>query len=404
MLNEIKDECRQRILRHFPERQIYHRTGGEVSYFVLTTRIQLIVVSTIAAVALWCVLTLGSIIMGHNPFSASVKSQNQLQAEYDRHLEDAEAKLRNAQLVIDQQREAFASQTREFAVAHDTISQFVGSSGRVNPDPITAVEYASSRILMAPTERDALPRQPRRDLTKLESFSADFDMDPDVQKLKITQNEILAEAETETLARIERSRAILNSTNLSVDTVLKNGSFGEGGIFVPLDRDAPAADHGSMTARIASIKARMAEAEALDDALLSIPFGVPVATDFYRTSGYGMRKDPFNNRPAFHGGVDFGAYRDAPIVATADGVVKFVGRNGGYGKTVEIDHGHGFVTRYAHLNKTYVKRGARVKKGEKIGGMGSTGRSTATHLHYEVFFQGHDYDPDNFLKAGSYVQ
>jgi len=117
-----------------------------------------------------------------------------------------------------------------------------------------------------------------------------------------------------------------------------------------------------------------------------------------------MRKDPFNNRPAFHGGVDFGAYRLAPIVATADGVVKFVGRNGGYGRTVEIDHGHGFVTRYAHLEKTYVKKGTFVKKGAKIGGMGSTGRSTATHLHYEIFFQGHDYDPDKFLKAGRYVQ
>jgi len=62
------------------------------------------------------------------------------------------------------------------------------------------------------------------------------------------------------------------------------------------------------------------------------------------------------------------------------------------------------MTRYAHLEKTYVKRGARVKKGEKIGGMGSTGRSTATHLHYEIYFQGQDFDPDNFLKAGKYVQ
>lgn len=403
MLNDIIDECRARILQHFPERQIYHRTGGEVSYFVLTTRIQLAVVSGISLVALWCVLTMGSLIIGNNPFSESVKTQNQLQAEYDRLLHDKEAKLRNAQLMIEQQRKAFETQTREFAVAHDTISQFVDSTGRASAEPITAIEYASSRILMAPTERDAMPRKPRKDLTKLASVTADIDMDPEVQRLKITQNEVLAEAENETLARIERSRAILNSTNLSVDTVLKNGGFGEGGVFVPLDGEN-GIDSGSMTARVASIKARVMEAEALDNALMSIPFGVPVGTDHYRTSGYGMRKDPFNNRPAFHGGVDFGAYRSAPIVATADGVVKFAGRNGGYGRTVEIDHGHGFVTRYAHLDKTLVKRGARVKKGEKIGLMGSTGRSTATHLHYEIFFQGHDYDPDNFLKAGSYVQ
>ena len=71
---------------------------------------------------------------------------------------------------------------------------------------------------------------------------------------------------------------------------------------------------------------------------------------------------------------------------------------------MEIDHGHGFVTRYGHLNKINVKRGQTVQKGEKIGGMGSSGRSTATHLHYEVHFQGRVYDPGTFLKAGHYVQ
>ena len=71
---------------------------------------------------------------------------------------------------------------------------------------------------------------------------------------------------------------------------------------------------------------------------------------------------------------------------------------------MEIDHGHGFVTRYGHMHKLNVKRGQIVKKGDKLGGMGSTGRSTATHLHYEIHFQGRVYDPDKFLKAGRYVQ
>lgn len=399
MLTEIIEECRSRILKQFPERQIYHRTGGEVHYFVLTTRMQVMIVSALSAVAFWCVLTITSVLLGNNPFSVTAKSQKQLRADFTRELADAKARYENAQLVIEQQRENFETQTRQFAEATDTISQFVDSSGRSDGRPITAVEYASSRILMAPTARDTVPRAARKDLRKF--ASVDPDLDPDAQKLQSTQNEILAEAEADTIERIERNRAIINSTQLSVDSILENGQFGQGGVFVSTESPA---SNDPKAMRIASIKARVMEAEALDVALASIPFGIPVDDDHYKTSGYGMRKDPINKRPAFHGGVDFGAYRLAPIVATADGVVKYVGRNGGYGRTVEIDHGHGFVTRYAHLEKTYVKKGARVKKGDKLGGMGSTGRSTATHLHYEIFFQGNDYDPEKFLKAGQYVQ
>ena len=105
-----------------------------------------------------------------------------------------------------------------------------------------------------------------------------------------------------------------------------------------------------------------------------------------------------------HHGLDFGGQKSTPIVATAEGVVSYVGRRGTYGRVVEIDHGHGFKTRYAHLNKTFVKRGQKVDKGFKVGGMGSTGRSTANHLHYEIHFQGRAYDPNKFLKAGLYVQ
>lgn len=404
MLTDILDECRTRILHYFPERQIYHRTGGEVHYFVLKTRTQVLIVTGLVTVALWCVFTMVSLLWINNPLRPPVKENKRMTALYERQLEDARIRYENAQLIINQQRTAFESQTREFAEAQSTISQFVEGTSRNVTLPKTDVKYAKSRVLMSPSSRDPLARKPRVDIRKEASIDASIDMDPAVRKLKETQNSILADAEMETLDRIDRNRAILNSTEIGVDAILKNGGFGEGGVFVPLDGQANTLSEGEFGSRVIAIKARVAEAAALDSALQSIPFGIPVGTDTYRTSGYGMRQDPFNKRPAFHGGVDFGAYRLAPIVATADGVVKYVGRNGGYGRTVEIDHGHGFVTRYAHLEKTYVKRGARVIKGEKIGGMGSTGRSTATHLHYEIYFEGQDYDPDNFLKAGKYVQ
>ena len=121
------------------------------------------------------------------------------------------------------------------------------------------------------------------------------------------------------------------------------------------------------------------------------------------TSPYGLRVDPFTKRPAWHNGIDFGAYYKAPIAAAGPGVVTIAGRRSGYGRLVEIDHGHGFRSRYAHLNSISVKKGDTVAIGDTIGLMGSSGRSTGPHLHYEVWFNDKPYDPIDFLKAGRHV-
>ena len=97
------------------------------------------------------------------------------------------------------------------------------------------------------------------------------------------------------------------------------------------------------------------------------------------------------------------AFERAPVVATSPGVISFAGVKSGYGNVVEIDHGHGFKTRYGHMRDIQVSRGERVAIGQRIGSMGSTGRSTGTHLHYEVWFRGRAVDPINFLRAGRHV-
>jgi len=168
-----------------------------------------------------------------------------------------------------------------------------------------------------------------------------MDIDRSLNNLDDTQNAILVSAETNTLDRIERGRAIIKATELSVDAVLRENPFGKGGPFINLGEDLDLTAEGDFVSRVTSIKARVAEAEALDSALVSLPLGHPVAEQTYRTSSYGLRKDPFTKRPTFHPGIDFGGKRMTPIVATAGGKVIFAGRNGGYGKSVEIDHGHG---------------------------------------------------------------
>jgi murein DD-endopeptidase MepM/ murein hydrolase activator NlpD len=115
------------------------------------------------------------------------------------------------------------------------------------------------------------------------------------------------------------------------------------------------------------------------------------------SSKFGYRKSPFTGLREFHSGLDLATRRGTPVIASADGVVTFCGRNGGLGKMVKINHGYGKVSRYAHLHEILVKRGDRVKRGDKIGLVGNTGRSTAPHLHYEVHVNGIPVNPEKYI-------
>jgi murein DD-endopeptidase MepM/ murein hydrolase activator NlpD len=163
-----------------------------------------------------------------------------------------------------------------------------------------------------------------------------------------------------------------------------------------LDVDEPFAE------RIQHAAASLTEAKALGLAAASLPLGRPTAT--VRSSGFGVRSDPFTGRPAFHSGQDFAGSFLTPVAVTAPGVVAFTGMRSGYGATVEVDHGRGFKTRYAHLDSIAVRPGQRVVLGQRLGAMGSTGRSTGVHLHYEVWVNGRAQNPDRFLKAGDHVR
>jgi len=122
--------------------------------------------------------------------------------------------------------------------------------------------------------------------------------------------------------------------------------------------------------------------------LATVPVERPIGGHSWRTSGYGYRKDPFTGRRTFHSGYDYGALRGTRILAAADGMVAYVGRLGNYGKTIEVYHGRGISTLYAHLHDYEVAEGDFVARGDEIGVIGNTGRSTGIHLHYEVRVDG----------------
>ena len=131
-----------------------------------------------------------------------------------------------------------------------------------------------------------------------------------------------------------------------------------------------------------------------------LPGGQPIAQGWL-SSRYGMRTDPFTGRRDFHAGVDFAGKEGSPVVATAAGVVTWAGNRSGYGRLVEINHGNGYATRYGHNRRVLVKAGEAVKKGQVIAEMGSTGRSTGPHVHFEVLRNGRAVNPTKYIQAAN---
>jgi murein DD-endopeptidase MepM/ murein hydrolase activator NlpD len=174
-----------------------------------------------------------------------------------------------------------------------------------------------------------------------------------------------------------------------------------GGPFVPLK---PPSDGREFERALTRVNLVSAQAEQLSRALASIPVRKPVTGDIDLSSTFGVRTDPFLHVAAMHTGLDFRGEVGDPIRATAAGTVAAANWSGGYGKMVEIDHGNGFSTRYGHLSRVDVDVSDKIRVGQIIGRMGSTGRSTGPHLHYETRIDGEAVDPQRFLNAGARLE
>jgi len=178
---------------------------------------------------------------------------------------------------------------------------------------------------------------------------------------------------------------------------LKAQAPASGGPFVPVKIHAEDQDFGRALLRVNLARA---DATALSTTLLKIPLRKPIAGEIDESSPFGIRTDPIVHEAAMHTGIDFRGDTGDPIRATASGTVTVAGWSGGYGKMVEIDHGNGLATRYGHLSEIDVDVGDTVRAGSIVGKLGSTGRSTGPHLHYEVRVKGEAVDPQKFLDAG----
>ena len=153
----------------------------------------------------------------------------------------------------------------------------------------------------------------------------------------------------------------------------------------------------SLFAQIESFDLLQQEISKQKDKISHIPAIIPIKIeDYTMSSGYGYRLDPIYGSSKFHEGIDFAAHTGVEVFATADGKVRLASRQAGYGNCVEIDHGYNYMSRYAHLSEILVREGEYVKRGQLLGKVGSTGKSTGPHLHYEVRFKEEPQNPVNY--------
>jgi murein DD-endopeptidase MepM/ murein hydrolase activator NlpD len=259
-------------------------------------------------------------------------------------------------------------------------------------------------ILVAPPEREArLESRNAGAMTRLAAAPVDPGIEGTLARLQISLDRYEA-GQAKTLNTLEESydgkarrmRNLLADLGLDLGKIAPAPGRATGGPFVPVTPQGTSA----FDRQLYRIKLARSQVDRLNRTLAAVPIRKPMFGELESTSGFGVRTDPFLRGPAMHTGLDFRADTGEPARATAAGTVTMAGRNGGYGNMVEVDHGNGFATRYAHLSAIDVEVGQTVRIGQIVGKVGSTGRSTGPHLHYETRVDGDAVDPQRFLRAG----
>lgn len=379
MREEQEPVRRSLIDRWFPERHVFLRTNGEIKGHVLTSGRQMMMAGTAIAVAAWTLVASGSFIFDLAARSRADDEVVRARAASERLNADLQARLETAVVRMSATTggldEMASMVERRHAALTGVMTMFRGVDG--------AEAVLAPRPPLAAAEAGPIQR---------------------IVAVRMDQERLIERAGDFAQTRAERLRLAFRLAGLNPAAYAASGSA-LGGPLVEardpkalatiLDVDEPFA------VRIRHAADNLSEMRGLADAADGVPFHRP--TSARTTSGFGVRFDPFNGRPAVHQGQDFAAPLNTPINATAPGIVSFAGVRSGYGNTVEIDHGRGFKTRFAHLNTMAVQPGQRVALGQRIGAMGTTGRSTGVHLHYEVWMNGRPQNPARFIRAGEQI-
>jgi len=370
------------LLDLFPERHLIVHSGREVHGLVLTPRRQLAIAAIAGLCALWMgvsTFTLLASAVGYNGAEAAL-AQNQ--AKYERWIADRQARLDSALAQLNAPANSIGVLANTLERRHAALAMLLTQAQGI-PGALQAMA----------------PMSPRADLVKDSPAQR-------IQAVQLDQERLIEAAGSFAKTRADRLRLAFRLAGLDPAVYAGRGDAVGGPLIDAKDPRALAAVldvDEDFARRVQRAAADLSDMRGLTAAAATLPLARPTENTT-ESSGFGVRVDPFTGEPAFHSGQDFAGAFMSPIHATAPGVVSFTGLRSGYGNTVEIDHGRGFKTRYAHLQAIFVTVGQRVALGQKIAAMGSTGRSTGDHLHYEVWVNGRPQNPLRFVKAGDYVQ
>ncbi|WP_024337883.1 M23 family metallopeptidase [Bradyrhizobium japonicum] len=383
-----------------------------------------IVVGTVVLLGLWSAATATYFAFRDDVLTRLIARQAEMQYAYEDRIAELRARVdrTTSRQLLDQEQfdqkldQIMKRQTalESRATALGAMPDVTGSIPRSAPQRGDAAHttpkpspISDTVIFVAPPDREA--RLESRAPTVVAAPSSQFARNQSFENVLVRLTNSLDQVERRQMAalsaveesmdsRMRRMRGVVSDLGLNLahlEAAVPRTAMG--GPFVPIKLTANA---GPFEKQLHRINTTRAEMDRLNRTLALVPYRKPVIGEVEFTSGFGVRSDPFLGRPAMHTGLDFRAATGDPVRATAFGKVISAGWSGGYGRMVEVDHGNGLSTRYGHLSEINVKVGEIVKIGQVIGLVGSTGRSTGPHLHYETRIEGEAVDPQKFLRAG----
>ena len=440
--------------RLFPHRQFYLRSRGSVQFFELSPTFQMTVAFASLLVLGWVAYSSVVVIFKEQIITAKNQRYASMQAAYEGRISQMQLQYDelNGLLVLAEER--FQNATRDLESKHRQLTALLmqkqamdksmrdvkrqvavmeGYAGRTPTIQQASAGAEDSNILtMQVADADSAARQSRDTQQFSDSAIASVanslphaggqgksmlaqnyvvrriaGLEDRLKGIEKSQMGLLNELGENATGEIDHMESVIRMTGLNVDQVVTTmgDRTGRGGPLIPVG-DVRAADGltDDFEKQFAVLAKRFDRLDSLTTALSRIPLVTPVASGLYRlTSGFGYRVDPFTGRVAYHSGTDLAGEFGTPILVTAPGRVIAAEKRGPYGLMVEVDHGHGIHTRYGHLQAALVKPGDFVQFRQRIALMGSSGRSTGPHCHYEVWFNSVVRDPIKFFEAGRYV-
>jgi murein DD-endopeptidase MepM/ murein hydrolase activator NlpD len=424
--------------RLLPDRSVTVRCPQGVRCHHLSPSVQAAGLAAGLFVALWMIVATSGLALQGLGAAAGDDAEVSLPAAFEARIAELETELARAETARAEAERRASAAAGELAARHDALAAAAAREAALRSRAMsqaetvaaltrerdaareaeTAAQRAKSDALAmldeAASERDELSETLLRIANALDATAVARDdaqaaareasgalgaLASDVEQERDRQARVLAEVEKAAELSIAPLEKMLRAAGVDVDSVidkLRDGDGGAGGPFIPASLGDVAEDPTS--AKAMDVIADLDRVRLLRKAAVRMPFASPLRTPRF-TSSYGVRRDPINGRMAMHEGLDMPGPRGTPVMAPAEGVVTFAGTQRGYGRVVKIRHDFGFETVYAHLNRIRVQKGERVAVGHRIGDMGSTGRSTGPHLHYEIRVNGKPVNPTKFIKA-----